>query len=186
MGLRRIPGKTWLLLAGVVRRFFRAMIRPLFAQCGHNVRFNPFDQFSYNTISIGHDVFIGSGACFSARKGIAIGNKVMFGPNVTIRGGNHNTSVLGKYMADIQEKRPEDDQPVTIENDVWVGAGVIILKGVVIGRGAIIAAGAVVTRSVAPYSIVAGVPAQHIRFRWTTEEILQHERILCGEESTVY
>jgi len=178
MQLTQMPGKAWLLFAGGFRRFLRIVLRPLFAECGHNVRFNPFDRFSYGTIRIGNDVFINTGACFSAKEGITIGSKVMFGPNVTIRGGNHNTSVLGRFMADIHEKRPEDDLPVVIEHDVWVGAGAIILKGVTIGRGSIVAAGAVVTKNVKPYSIVAGVPASLIRYRWSTDEIVEHEKVL--------
>lgn len=178
MLLTRVPGYVWLLLAGGFRRLLRVFIKPLFAHCGENVRFNPLDRFSYGTISIGNDVFINAGACFGAKKGITIGNKVMFGANVTIRGGNHNTSILGMYMADNHEKRPEDDQPVVIEDDVWVGASAIILKGVTIGRGAIIAAGAVVTKDVCPYSVVGGVPAQFIRYRWSIAEIIEHEKIL--------
>ena len=165
MRLSHIPGRTWLLVAGGVRRLLRLLIRPLFAACGRNVSFNPFDNFSYSTIRIGSDVYIAAGARFSARRGIRIGSKVMFGPNVIIRGGNHNTTVLGRYMFDVHEKRIEDDQPVTIEDDVWVGAGAIILMGVTIGRGAIIGAGAVVNHDVAPYSVVAGVPARVIRSR---------------------
>ncbi|CAG0905860.1 unnamed protein product, partial [Darwinula stevensoni] len=80
----------------------------------------------------------------------------MFGPNVTIMGGNHNTSVIGAFMYDVREKLPENDQPVIIEDDVWVGTGVIILKGVTIGKGSIIAAGSVVTKSCKPYSILGG------------------------------
>ena len=111
---------------------------------------------------------------------IRIGDKVLFGPNVTIRGGNHSTHIIGKFMADYttSDKRPEDDQPVVIENDVWVGTGAIILKGVNIGRGSVIAAGAVVAKNVPPYSIVGGVPAKVIKFRWNLEEILQHEEKL--------
>jgi len=66
---------------------------------------------------------------------------------VTILGGDHNTSVIGKAMFFVHTKRPEDDLPVVIEDDVWVGTRVTILKGVRIGRGAIVAAGAVVTRT---------------------------------------
>ena len=109
----------------------------------------------------------------------------MFGANVTIRGGNHNTSVLGKFMADVQEKRPADDLPVEISDDVWVGANATILKGVRVGRGAIVAAGAVVVKSVPPYAVVGGVPARVIKFRWTVEEILAHEQVLYSEDRRI-
>jgi hypothetical protein len=56
--------------------------------------------------------------------------------------------------------------PVTIGHDVWIGHGGIVLPGVTVGDGAVIAAGAVVTRPVAPYTIVAGVPARPIRERF--------------------
>jgi acetyltransferase-like isoleucine patch superfamily enzyme len=56
--------------------------------------------------------------------------------------------------------------PITIGNDVWIGANVIILDGVNIGDGAIIAAGAVVNKDVPPYSIYGGVPAKFIRHRF--------------------
>ena len=57
-----------------------------------------------------------------------------------------------------------------------------LLSGVHIGRGAIVAAGAVVSKDVPPYSIVGGIPARIIKFRWTIEEILEHEHILYPEE----
>lgn len=65
-----------------------------------------------------------------------------------------------------------------IENDVWIGANVTILVGVTIGRGAIIAAGAVVNKSIPPYAIAGGVPAKVIKFKWSVDQILQHEAIL--------
>lgn len=60
---------------------------------------------------------------------------------------------------------------VKIENDVWIGANVVILEGVTIGNGAIVAAGAVVSKDVPPYAIVGGVPAKVIRYRFGKEEI---------------
>jgi acetyltransferase-like isoleucine patch superfamily enzyme len=59
----------------------------------------------------------------------------------------------------------------TIGNDVWIGARSIVLDGVNIGNGAIIAAGSIVTKDVPPYSIVGGVPAKLIRWRFTESEI---------------
>jgi len=153
-----------------------------FAECGKNVMFYPTSSdIFYRHIYVGSNVFIGPGASFMAYiSRIKIGNKVMFGPNVTIRGGNHSSHIIGKFMSDYQtsEKLPEDDQQVVIEDDVWIGTGAIILKGVTIGRGSIVAAGAVVTKDVQPYSIIGGVPAKLIKYRWNTDGILQHEAIL--------
>jgi len=112
-----------------------------------------------------------------------IGNYVMFGPSVTIRGGNHRTDVIGRHIYEIEEsdKLPENDQDVVIEDGVWVGCNVIILKGVTIGRGAVVAAGSVVTKNVPPYSIVGGNPAKIIKCRFEEEQICKHEEILKNE-----
>lgn len=159
------------------------LLRPLFKAHGKNFVFDPFGTYTFRTISVGDDVAISSGATFSATESaITIGNKVMFGPNVTIMGGNHNTSHIGRFMFDVHDKGPVDDVPVIIEDDVWVGTGAIILKGVRIGRGSIVAAGALVLRDVPPYSIVGGVPAKVLKVRWSREEIIRHEAVLYTAE----
>jgi virginiamycin A acetyltransferase len=60
---------------------------------------------------------------------------------------------------------------VIIGNDVWIGANAIILPGVTIGDGAIVGAGAIVTHDVPPYAIVAGVPAEILKYRYTEDQI---------------
>lgn len=65
----------------------------------------------------------------------------------------------------------QESEPITIGNDVWLGASATILDGVNIGDGAIIGAGAVVTKDVDDYAIVAGVPAKKIRYRFNEEQI---------------
>ena len=89
-------------------------------------------------------------------------------------GGNHNTTTIGKYMFDVEEKLPENDLPVIIEDDVWIGTGVIILKGVTIGTGSIVAAGAVVTKNVESYTIVAGIPAKIVKRRFESDILQKH------------
>lgn len=156
------------------------IIRPAFARHGRNFIFDPYSFFTFQNIEVGKYVSIGAGAVFLASESkIIIGNKVLFGPNVTIVGGDHNTSLVGKFMYDIHEKRPQDDQDVIIEDDVWVGSGVIILKGVRVGRGSIIAAGSVVTRDVLPYTVVGGSPARIISIRFgDIETISKHDALL--------
>ena len=159
------------------------LLRPAFKRTGRRFLFDPNGEYSFETIEVGDDVFIGPGASFTASvSGISIGNKVMFGPGVTIVGGNHNTSVVGEFMADVRIKRQEDDEVVVIEDDVWVGARAVILKGVRIGRGSIVAAGAVVVRNVPPYSIVGGVPAKVLRSRFDSETMRRHDALLYPPE----
>ncbi len=149
-----------------------------FNSIGSDVHISRNCYFSCESISIGNHVYIGPHGFFQSDKSkIKIGNHVMFGPNVSIHGGNHRTDVIGRYMIDIRldEKLPENDQDVVIENDVWVGANAIILKGVTIGQGSIIGAGTIVSKSVPPYSIVIGNKPQRIVERWTPEQIIQHK-----------
>jgi tetrahydrodipicolinate N-succinyltransferase len=72
----------------------------------------------------------------------------------------------------IVDKPLFEEMPTTeIGNDVWIGARAVLRTGVKIGDGAIVAAGAVVVKDVEPFSIVGGVPAKHIRYRFSHEEI---------------
>lgn len=158
------------------------LYRSRFASVGKNFSFDPFGVYSYENIEIGDNVNLGyRPVLIASRSKITISDNVMFGPQVTVRGGNHRIDIVGRHMTSIRdsEKRPEDDPGVVIENDVWVGTRAIILAGVTIGRGSIVAAGAVVTKSVAPYSIVGGNPARVIRKRWDEATIAEHERRLA-------
>lgn len=175
--------QTYILHKRIWRRIRCTVLRYAFKSHGRNFIFDPDGNYSYETIQVGDDVFIGQGATLQASaSSITIGNKVMFGPNVTIIGGNHNASILGQFMFDIKIKQVNDDQPVIIEDDVWIGASAIILKGVQIGRGSIVAAGAIVTKKVPPYTIVAGVPARVVSIRFSLPEIFKHEAQLYAPE----
>lgn len=185
--LARQIGKLIFLFRGIKNRLFRYFLRSRFKRCGINVKFNNKDAFSYENISIGNDVYIGPGAVFlSSDSEIFIGNKILFGPNVTIITGDHPIDLRGKYIYDIKKKSLGEDLPVTIEDDVWVGTGAIILKGVTIKRGAVVAAGAIVNKNVSPYSIVGGIPAKFIKYRGDISSIIKHEELLYGKQITVF
>jgi acetyltransferase-like isoleucine patch superfamily enzyme len=121
-------------------------------------------------LHIGPACFFNHYAVIDCHFSVEIGKRVMIGPHTYIGDFDHELAlpddgdgvampVTGKTAA------------VRLEDDVWVGAGAVILKGVVVGRGAVVAAGSVVTRDVPPISIVGGVPARVIgeRKRRTVE-----------------
>ena len=117
--------------------------------------------------------YIGPGADIPV--GVEMGKYVLIGPGLVITGGDHRFDRPGVAMVFSGRAEPE---PCVLEDDVWIGARVTILKGVRVGRGSIVAAGAVVTKDVPPYSIVGGVPAKVIRQRFDAEEIIKHDAYL--------
>ena len=151
--------------------------------CGKGVYLRPMtsDFKGLENLSIGSGTSIPKGSTFYCTGAeLIIGKKVIFGPRPTIITGDHRIDIIGKHIIDVttDEKLPSNDAPVVIGDGCWIGANVTILKGVTIGRGSVVAAGAVVTNSCEPYSIIGGVPAKFIRYRFTPEQIVEHERLL--------
>lgn len=131
---------------------------------------------------IGNNVSIPRGSVFySTEANLIIKDNVIFGPKPTIITGDHRIDVVGVAIIDSHDKLPDNDEDVVIEEDVWTGANVVILKGVTIGRGSVIAAGAVVNKSCPPYSVIGGVPAKVLKYRFTIEQILRHEHMIYSE-----
>lgn len=124
--LLRFPSKVYNRLIGDTLK------RNMLLNCGVNVRFGRNIHITWNNCSLGNDVYIGPNAQFICAKApLTIGNHVMFGPNLTIVTGDHRTDIKGRYMSQVaeQDKLPENDQPVIIEGDNWIGANATILKG---------------------------------------------------------
>lgn len=173
-------------IKSLVKRIYNKIYKPLykkrFASFGNNIKFSPYDSiFTYENIYLGNNVSIGYHADFVAtRSKIIIGDHVLFGPHVSIRGGDHRVDIIGRYIDSITdtEKLPENDLNVIFEGDNWIGMNTTILKGVTIGKGSIIGAGSVVTKNIPPYSIAVGVPAKVIKQRFTKEDIKIHEKLL--------
>ena len=121
-------------------------------------------------IKIGSDCSVNPYTTLFANGDLIIGDWVRIATHVVINPGNHLYDDIDTPI-DLQ---PSTYKGVTIEDDVWIGAGVIILQGCTIGKGSVIGAGTVVTKSVEPYSVVVGVPGRVIKKRG---EIKQEELV---------
>lgn len=154
--------------------------RWFFSGCG-NVRFGTALAISgMRNIKLGNGARIGRGCFLTSQAGrleicdqvaispcvnigadhgsIRIGSQTAIGPGTVIRAANHRFA-----RADVPIiTQGHNSGQVVIEDDVWIGANCVITPNVRIGRGAVVGAGAVVTRNVAPFAIVAGVPAREI------------------------
>lgn len=145
------------------QKAFRAFCGKLMLRsCGKKVNIEQNALFSAR-VSLGDYSGIGINARINGT--CTIGDYVMMGTDVTIITRNHRHDRTDVPM---MHQGFEEERPVTIGNDVWIGDRVVILPGVQIGDGAIIAAGAVVTRDVPEYTIVGGVPARVIKSRTDT------------------
>ena len=162
-------------------RWFVRLLAPIYQHRGkHSVihRSARMDTPPYRIFSLGDYSVIESFACINNAVGdVIIGDHTRIGLHNTIIGpvkiGNHVNLAQGitvtalNHNFDDTEKRIDEQgvspKPVTIEDDVWVGANAVILPGVTIGNHCVVAAGAVVTKDVPPHSLVAGVPAKVIK-----------------------
>lgn len=131
------------------------------AECGRDILVKHGCYFGTgNGLKVGDRSQLGQNAKIDPA--VTIGKDVLMGPDVIILTTRHafedpNTPINQQGVLPIA--------PVTISDDVWIGARVIILPGIEIGRGAIIGAGSVVTKNVSPGAIVGGNPAKTIRKR---------------------
>ncbi|MCD8107089.1 MAG: CatB-related O-acetyltransferase [Oscillospiraceae bacterium] len=141
--------------------------------------------YAPNKTVIGKNVYIGKYCTLEAD--IEIADNVLLGNNIGLIGKyDHDYSVIGKSIKDSPQIRDKSykfkglGKKIIIDSDTWIGYGSIVVSGVHINRGAIVAAGSVVLHDVEPYTIVAGNPAKVIGYRFTDEQIEQHERMLYG------
>lgn len=181
--LRNIKNNTF--LKGVYLLFRRYIImKSRFGKIGKNVMLDaPITIDNPANVFLEDNTHISSGSHISALNArFVMGRYSGAANNLSVRTGNH-MMIVGRFYRTItdKEKAPEYDKDVIVKEDVWIGCNVTLLSGVTVGRGAIVAAGAVVNKDVPPYSIVGGVPARVLKFKWTIEQILKHEAILYSK-----
>lgn len=111
-------------------------------------------------IVIGSHTYVNRYTIFDAHDHLHVGRHVMIGPHCYFTDADHGTAPESSVQS-----QPMRRAPVIIEDDVWIGAHVVVLPGVRIGKGAVVGAGSVVTRDVPSMAVVAGAPARIRRYR---------------------
>ncbi len=108
-------------------------------------------------LELGQKSYINHDSEIRCREHISIGNNVSIAYNVLIQDSDYHT------MYDEKGNEKPHTLPITIEDDVWIGANAIILKGVTLGKGCVVAAGSVITKSIPANALVGGNPARIIK-----------------------
>lgn len=108
-------------------------------------------------LEIGTSAFINYGCSIAATQLVRIGPRCNIGTYVIMMDNDFH-----RIEPELREEMPPS-APIILEENVWLGARVIVLRGVTIGAGSVVAAGSVVTRDIPPRSLAAGLPARVIR-----------------------
>lgn len=141
------------------------ILKKLMAEVGEGCYIEPplHANWGKNT-HLGNHVYANFNLTLVDDSDIYIGNYVMFGPNVTIATAGH------PILPALREQVYQFNIPVTIGNNVWIGAGSVILPGVTIGDNSVIGAGSVVTKDIPANVVAVGNPCKILR------EISEHDR----------
>ena len=119
-------------------------------------------QAKRGPLRIGARAQIGTHCQIQGTHGVDIGNHFITGPQCYLGGSRHGVALNGTPILD----QPTTTRgPLTVGDDVWLGAGVRVMEGLTLGRGVVAGAGAVITRNVPDFAVVAGVPARVVGYR---------------------
>lgn len=176
-------------MKALLRKIYMSFLRRRYpnisktTRIGRNVKVrNPLNLVMEDNTNIDADAFIMNTRAklvFGKNSGAAIGLLAIT--------GNH-MSVVGKNLKQITDKTKDEldlnhemDKDILVEEDVWIGAHVTLLSGVHLGRGCEVGSGSVVRGTVPPYAVVIGNPCKVVGFRFTPEEIVEHEKVQYEE-----
>jgi len=142
------------------------MLREMFAEIGENCYIEPplHANWAGKHVHFGNNIYANFGLTLVDDTHIYVGDCCMFGPNVVIATAGH------PILPELREKAYQYNSPVHIGNNVWIGAGALIMPGITIGDNSVIGAGSVVTKDIPANVIAVGDPAKVLR------EIGEHDR----------
>jgi len=136
----------------------REILDEMLGSVGAGVWVEPPLHVAYgDNVVLGDEVYVNFGLTVVDDVAVVVGDRVMIAPNVTISTTGH------PVHPEVRRDGSQFSAPVHLGDDVWVGAGAVILPGVTVGAGSVVAAGAVVTAHVPPMVVVGGVPARVLR-----------------------
>lgn len=166
-------------------RYWKKNNQHNFTYLGQKIYLEDYDKAIHNgLITVGNCTYgeINCSYYGNINEKLIIGNYCSIAGDVLfLLGGNHNYKTASTYPFKVklfkQDSEAYTNGPIVVEDDVWIGQRSVIMSGITIGQGAIIAAGSVVTKNVAPYSVVGGVPAKLIKYRFDQKLIEELEKI---------
>ena len=134
-------------------------MKEVFAECGENnyIELPFYANWGGSNVHFGSNVYANFGLTLVDDGEIFVGDRVLFGPHVTVATANHPVN------PELREKSFQYNRDVHIGNNVWIGAGAVIVPGVTIGDNAVIGAGSVVTRDIPANTVAVGNPCRVIR-----------------------
>ena len=150
-------------------------MKEVFAECGNNCYIElPFRaNWGGHNVHFGNDVYANYNLTIVDDGHVYVGNKVMFGPNVVIATANH------PIEPSLRDKALQYNKDVYIGDNVWIGAGVIIVPGIRIGKNSVIGAGSVVTKDIPDNVVAVGNPCKILR------KISEHDKNYFYKEEKI-
>lgn len=132
------------------------LLKEMFSEIGENCFIQPpfYANFGGKNVHFGTGIYANFNLTLVDDTDIFVGNHVMFGPNVTIDTATHPVS------PDLRKRGAQYNKKVYIEENVWLGAGVIVLPGVRIGKDSVIGAGSLVTKDIPDNVVAFGTPCR--------------------------
>jgi len=156
----------------VVIRGFSEIVVPkgCSLRLNRNVFLGKFVELGAKNIFIDNNTSIQNGSILLGE--ISIGKNCLLASNIYMSSGKHNFRLQPELLIKDQDRLalPQENNKITIEDDVWVGRNVFIMNGVTIGKGAILGANAFISKDIDPYSVVGGIPQKIISYRLEFEK----------------
>ena len=144
--------------------------------------YNPDNLYMGENTNIDSGAVIMNGRAkliFKKNSGAAIGLLAITGNHMSVVG--KNLKQVTNQLKDELDVNHEMDKDIVVDEDVWIAARVTLLSGAHIGRGCEVGSGSVVRGSIPPYAVVIGNPCKVVGFRFTPEEIIEHEKVQYEE-----